>query len=76
MQPLGTVPETPLQPAGAFVELANQHEQLVGLGIDTGRKINDGSIEIVDGWQVWEGNTDSLLALVDDAALHDEVDVF
>ncbi len=60
MQPLGTVYEAPLQPAGAFVELANQHQQFVGLGIDASCKIDDGTIEFVDGQQAVLGRNDRL----------------
>ncbi len=50
-QPVGTVIKTPFEPAGPFVELANQQQQFIGGGIDAGRQTNDTAVEFVDGKQ-------------------------
>ena len=44
VQPVRTVQKTPLEPAGAFVELADEHQEFVGGGIDSGGKIDDGAV--------------------------------
>ena len=63
VQPLGTVIKTPLQPAGAFVELANEYQQFIRGGIDVAGETADTAIEFVDGnktvcgWQLRLHNT-------------------
>jgi len=37
---------------GAFVELSNEYQQFVGLGIDACRKIDDGPIEFIDRYEL------------------------
>ncbi len=54
VQPFGAAAEAPLQPTGALVELSNEHEKFVSLSIDTSGKSDDGTIEIVDRYDVWE----------------------
>src|SRR5690606_16305606 len=49
VQPLGAVLEAPLEPSGALIEAAHQHQEIMGRGVDAGREVDDGAIEVVDG---------------------------
>ena len=49
MQPVGAVLEAPAEPAGAFVEAADQDQQVVSGGIDAGGEADESAVEVVDG---------------------------
>jgi len=49
VQPLGAGLESPFEPPRALVELANEHQQLVGCGVELGGEVDDGPVEVIDG---------------------------
>jgi hypothetical protein len=48
VQPFGTALEAPAEPTGALVEATDEHEQIVGAGVDTPSERHDGPVEFVD----------------------------
>jgi hypothetical protein len=48
VQPLGAGFESPTQPSAAFIEAANEHEQIVGGGVESGGEGSDGLVQGVD----------------------------
>ena len=49
-EPLGAVGEAPLEPAAALVEAADEHQQVVGRGVDAGGEADDCAVDLVDGF--------------------------